>query len=361
MTLHTALSLPRLNTRQLQACNLIAQRGSGLALTLLDGSWQASLRPSPRTEQGTLPMQQLHFEWAGAPWVLALPEAALEQTIAHAFEGVVLSEIPISLRSAAIEACLEDVLDRLQSLGRGRPLLQEIGGAQTATLPPHQLQLQLRADATSHAWCASLYTNDIGLLQLAGLLSTRLPTAPVPPCTVPITLHVEIGCSHVGINELTHLQPGDWVRLDHCYFTPERVLWLSADGQAGLHVHLAAPTNASDKPEPPRLTVLSSWIQTMPNSEQEPIPSEQPVTLDQVPIRLSFDLGSLTLPLAQIQALQPGQILNLSHPISGAVRLRANGAFIGEADLVEIDGQIGVCVRHVFNMTNHTSSTETPM
>ena len=75
---------------------------------------------------------------------------------------------------------------------------------------------------------------------------------------------------------------------------------------------------------------------------------EAATSLQALPVRLSFDLGELSLTLAQLQALQPGQVLQLGHPLSAGVHIRANGVLLGEGDLVEIDGQLGVSVRSLW-------------
>ena len=75
--------------------------------------------------------------------------------------------------------------------------------------------------------------------------------------------------------------------------------------------------------------------------------SAEVVSLESLPVRLSFDLGEVTLTLAQVHALQVGQALTLDHPLQGAVRIRANGALIGEGDLVEVDGHIGVSIARI--------------
>ncbi|GAB1387144.1 hypothetical protein MASR1M59_22920 [Melaminivora sp.] len=71
-------------------------------------------------------------------------------------------------------------------------------------------------------------------------------------------------------------------------------------------------------------------------------------SLADLPVRLSFDLGELTLTLAQLQALQPGQALALGRPLAGAVQVRANGVLIGAGELVQIDGQLGVSLSHLW-------------
>ena len=80
----------------------------------------------------------------------------------------------------------------------------------------------------------------------------------------------------------------------------------------------------------------------------ETTPATSVVSIDGVPVRLSFDLGEVTLTLSQALALQPGQAISLSRPLSGPVRIRANGAVIGEGDLVQIDDHLGVSIRTLF-------------
>ena len=77
-------------------------------------------------------------------------------------------------------------------------------------------------------------------------------------------------------------------------------------------------------------------------------PLDEAASFDAIPVRLSFDLGEIRLTLAELRALQPGQALQLGHPLASAVRIRVNGALIGEGELVEIDGLLGVSVRQLF-------------
>jgi type III secretion protein Q len=65
-----------------------------------------------------------------------------------------------------------------------------------------------------------------------------------------------------------------------------------------------------------------------------------------VPVRLTFELGERQLTLGELRLLQPGQTFDLARPlVEGPVVVRANGAWLGTGDLVEIDGRIGVTLR----------------
>ena len=66
--------------------------------------------------------------------------------------------------------------------------------------------------------------------------------------------------------------------------------------------------------------------------------------LNQLPIRLTFDLGERTITLGELQALDAGSALPLERPLQDFVTIRANGAIVGEGQLVEMDGRLGVMI-----------------
>jgi type III secretion system YscQ/HrcQ family protein len=61
-----------------------------------------------------------------------------------------------------------------------------------------------------------------------------------------------------------------------------------------------------------------------------------------VPINLSFSLGSLRMPISNIMHLQEGSIIELNKNIPAQVSIYANSKLIGTGDVVEIDGKLGV-------------------
>lgn len=63
-----------------------------------------------------------------------------------------------------------------------------------------------------------------------------------------------------------------------------------------------------------------------------------------LPVRLHFDLGERQLTLSELMSIGPGYVFDLGREIRRAVIIRANGKPIGEGELVDIDGQIGVVI-----------------
>ena len=66
-------------------------------------------------------------------------------------------------------------------------------------------------------------------------------------------------------------------------------------------------------------------------------------SLDEVRLKLSFELGRLHLNVADVARLAPGMVLRLERPAAPAqVLVRVGGAVLGTGELVEVDGTLGV-------------------
>ncbi|NJN46695.1 MAG: YscQ/HrcQ family type III secretion apparatus protein, partial [Candidatus Competibacteraceae bacterium] len=64
------------------------------------------------------------------------------------------------------------------------------------------------------------------------------------------------------------------------------------------------------------------------------------------------DLGHLTLPLGELQNLQPGYSFELDVPAIGPVRILAGSQVIGRGELVHIEDRLGVRVIELFKPTH---------
>lgn len=337
----------RLSRNEAKARTTIAQRASAMPLRLGDASWRVDLWPQSLAAPPHAGDWMLALEWAGAVFHLQLPSAAADQIAAPLLPGASLPELPHELALAMLETALGDAILAVQSLGRGTPRLLEMRqGTETPAASSHSLALRMHEPASLATIAATLHADSLGLLLLAGLVGKRALAPPILDEQLPLRLHAEIGFTFLSTHLVGTLSRGDVVLMDRCHIGAERVLWLSADGKAGLHARLPSPGFASeDEVPPPALTVIEAWSSAMP---PENPPDTTVASIDGVPIRLSFDLGEITLTVAEARALQPGQAIALTRPLAGAVRIRANGAQVGEGDLVEIDGQLGVSIRALF-------------
>jgi type III secretion protein Q len=78
------------------------------------------------------------------------------------------------------------------------------------------------------------------------------------------------------------------------------------------------------------------------NTEPVPTSASPPWDPGQVELSVQMDVGSAPLTLAALQALQPGYVFTLETPQDVPVTARVNGVAIGQGELVQVDGKLGV-------------------
>lgn len=342
-----------LSRNEAQALTALAQRARELPLHCAGAGWRARLQPLIAP---AWPAESLHsdtfasIEWAGALLQLQLPAEAAQLLLSALLDGAALPPVPEEMQAATLEAALQALLAGLEGLGRGAARIVATSvGAPPAALA-HAVAWQLRSEPASSmpatTLAGMLRADGLGLLLMAGLVA-GLPqhAGPLASEDMRVALHLDIGYATLEAAELEHLFPGDVLLMEQSFVSAGRMLWLQAPGAGGLHVYLPDPAEDAAGDQAPFLTVVQSWTHAMP--ALDPAPNEA-ADLLAIPVRLTFDLGEIALTLAELRALQPGQTIQLGQPIAEAVRVRANGALVGEGELVEIDGQLGVLLRRLF-------------
>jgi type III secretion system YscQ/HrcQ family protein len=98
--------------------------------------------------------------------------------------------------------------------------------------------------------------------------------------------------------------------------------------------------------EPGRLAV--DGLRSHVNAEQEwwmpddALPGAEATGLDDLPVRLSFELGQFDLTLAELETLGPGHVFELNRGEADGVDIMANGKRIGAGRAITINGTLGV-------------------
>lgn len=60
------------------------------------------------------------------------------------------------------------------------------------------------------------------------------------------------------------------------------------------------------------------------------------------PVQLTVELARLSVPLGELASLAPGAVLRTGRPLGEPVQLRAGDRVIGQGELVEVEGELGV-------------------
>lgn len=71
--------------------------------------------------------------------------------------------------------------------------------------------------------------------------------------------------------------------------------------------------------------------------------------LDEIPLRIAFELGRLELPLGELRMIAPGYVFPLDRDLGAAVEIRCGDRRIGVGEIVHIEDQLGVRVVKLFD------------
>ncbi len=352
MTVQTPvpLALPGLTRAQAQALRTVVQGAQGLTFSWSGTTWQLALRPRP--VQGPQPAGPgewlVGLSWSGLPFDLVVPQTAALTWLRARFPDLDIPALPQPFVTAVVESACDALAAALQD-GDHDPVRLEVwapeGGAGRSL--PHALSLELRSrDLVLRAESS---TSTQGLLFLAERVQAREPASNgLELSQLPMTLAVAIGMTWLGLDDLARLRPHDTILFDVCFLDEDGQLWVS-QGDRGFRAQRDGL----------KLTVTEQFMErgwVVPAEDENGAPGAELRALDQLPLRVVFDLGELSMTLGELQSLQVGQPLPLSRPLSSAVCLRVNGALIGTGELVEIEGELGVTVTSVFQRTASRSA-----
>jgi type III secretion system YscQ/HrcQ family protein len=159
-----------------------------------------------------------------------------------------------------------------------------------------------------------------------------------------------LGSLTITFDELARLGPGDVVMLAEL---PPDLVVLRAQGRSHAFrlsnedwIYLGREVAERYRPVPGTIERTNAM------SDQHD-PSQELVTdLRELGVVVDFDLGRMSIPLAQVEAWQPGAVVPLDPPALNAgveVTIRANGQIIGIGDLVRIDDRVGVRVTRLMS------------
>lgn len=342
--LAAALAPPRLTRNEAEGRTLIAQHVRQVGVMLGDTAWTLSLEPlarggpaSPDAAFGAADWL-VRADWAGAPFELRLPATCADQWLRARFASLALPSLPDPVRAAAFEAALEDALAALDATGLGAVRVDsvEAAPARSASALSHHFGMSL-ASGGFRVW-ATVGTDALGLMLMAGLAAHHAAAqGPVPRESIPVLLRAEIGTATLTRTQLRSLGTGDAIVLSHSFADDANQLWLG-HGRWGLRVRADGARFVVTQPLHMTEVQMSDDTDTPDGGLHE----GAPLALDALPVRLQFDLGQRYMPLAEVGALQVGQVLDLGRPLSQSVNIRANGALIGTGELMEIGGRIAV-------------------
>lgn len=334
------LHLACLTPNEVQARKALAQRARGVSFSWGYAPWALTVTPLTVTRSPVLEPGEwcAHIDWAGAVFEITLPGDTARAWIAARLPDLQIDSLPDGFAAAALEAACDELLSQLSGLQRGVALLTSLSREPSANTDlPNVLALEARHE--DEVISARLACGSLGLMLMASLTAGLEPVRNALPVNdLPMCLRATVGYTWLDAAEFDGLQAGDAVLFDQALLTPQGEFWLGHENW-GVRVRYSDTGLTVMQPfSPLELTMPSDLTDVL-------VDDDQPVSLQKLPLRLSFDLGERHMTLGELQDLQEGQSLDLARPLSCAVNLRVNGALVGTGDLVDIDGRLGVTIK----------------
>ncbi len=319
---------------------LIATRLKAGRFDLGGGSWRFSLAPlSGRFSWPSEPFV-VSMEWGGGRLHLLAGRATLALLYAHQFPQAPLDVFPQDLALAGFRLAWRDLATQLELLGgrRVRLIRAARAGADALEGAPFRFRLLLDSGPARDGVLGVLAADAPGLALLA-MLARRQPVEPgVVDAETPIPLRLELGEMRIGVAALRALAVHDVLLPDTVIDSGTPLLWLRADSRHAARARLQGSSLVIEASLGKNIS-----MPTPPDSAKGE-DANSLAHLDEIEIRLSFDLGEKTLLLAELAALQPGQVLELEGALPRLVAIRANGRLIGRGELVRVADQVAVRV-----------------
>ncbi|WP_458097119.1 type III secretion system cytoplasmic ring protein SctQ [Roseomonas sp. WA12] len=279
----------------------------------------------------------LRFTVGGEPASLTATAAAFDRLLgaidpaasgARGEGGALLLELLLEPVLGAVEASLDAAVAAISlQPGLAEPGVPALG----LTLLTAEADVALAGRLSLPAAAEARLTEALGTVP-AGRLS--------PPPGLVMTVSLRAGATELGMPELAALRPGDGLLFDESRRMKGEVLAVIGEMQGWI----TRPGPRGYEAITPRRRLgalgLEDWAA---------MPSDTAVTedapIEELPVRLVFELGRVEVPLAELSGAAPGHLFALpASPAEAMVDILANGRRIGRGEIVQI-GEGALAVR----------------
>ncbi|RKD87190.1 type III secretion system cytoplasmic ring protein SctQ [Kushneria marisflavi] len=228
-----------------------------------------------------------------------------------------------------------------------------------------EMMLLLSPESSNEPYLVRIELSATLLIRLQPLLDRHFPRQQHSGSAITTTVTVSTGLQHLALREWRSLQPGDVVLLEQpygdptqaevivggCYIAEARVssegptLTSSLRSEGKHHASVTAPdTPLQELDQKEDSMNESSPDNTSPDQEQA---TGDRADLNDLPLRLTCELGRLELTLGELRELGDGSVLPLGKRPERAVDLVINGRRMGLGRLVMIGDDLGVQIERL--------------
>ncbi|GAA4348404.1 SctQ family type III secretion system cytoplasmic ring protein BscQ [Variovorax defluvii] len=315
----------------LSARNVLCRSRSPVRAVWNGREWSFRLLPVSATSADAA--CYVECDWGGARVFLALSAFAAQELSAGLLGLDAGMRLPSELVLACVEGALGDLSASIENGTRKHVQLRDVtshapqGGsheryAWQAWTEDARLEGELLLDASATRYLAAAFREH--------------PLEPVDDAwqSLAVRASLLVGWVDLSHEAMAQLACRDVIVLDESLITRDNHVVLQLGPGVGLRCRL----------EGQELKVIQGVHEIMSDLDSGDDADAAAGILDGIPVRLTFDLGDREIALAELKTLRPGYIFNLGRDPRAGVNIRVNGKLMGEGELVDIEGRIGVCI-----------------
>jgi len=342
--LEQAPVLPSIAPAQLEGLNAFYRRRDAFDLELagrpatISAAWPLPLDPHS-------PGYRLDFTIDGVAAAATVSASLIDAIISSIDPALSLAGLAPELAGILVEFALSRQLAALEQRVPSRLVITAVCWESRAfeRADPSVLTCRVRVDGLG-SFRADLRLAPSSVAKLTQLLDRHTASVDLAD-DLTVTVCARVAAATVSVGEIASLSPGDVVLVDqHCQ---QPLTAIAVIGE-----HLVACLESSDAgsrivtgPVGGRGSVWEWSMENVPDKSHDDVAKS---SLDDLPVKLVFELGRIDLSLGEIRKLGPGAIVPLLRPVEESLDVIANGRRIGRGTLVQIGDSLGVRLTRLF-------------
>ena len=325
-------SLPRLGMSDAKISRLLFRRRGPLTLTIAGAEtslWYFGAAPAPSEKSGV----NLTCHIGRQRGCLILPVPLIEHLLRIADRNLSLQTLGADLLPAVLLGLLAPALEAAEATYGSKFDIRPWRGALPASTPALLFQCQLQG----RTYAFHLIPERALLESLTQLLSA-LPGFRQDLPELHAALIFSLGTAILPLRDIDRLKPGDVILPNAPPLAAGKACLVLADRWLAEAAFTTAELTLTTHLRDTRPSSMETDSMNTPTSDPRP----DDISLGELPLRLTFEIGRADLPVDEIQSLAPGYVFALAREPGQSVDICVSGRRIGTGELVQIGEQLGV-------------------
>lgn len=333
--------LIRLSEAEAGYLSRLAARSRAVPVSFQGAEWEFRLHAMAGEEPLREPFH-LGIDLGGSLIGVAVDRAVFQELLRAVDPGGEVSSMPEPLLLALAELAFAELADRLQQACGHAVRIAAAGPDAQGAPEAHRLAFTLRQTGGGQPGADRTVAGELaldarGLAVVSGLAGRQPPgEAGADWEALPVPLRFDVGWVDLAAGDLAALARHDVILLDDATLLDEDRLLVRVSARTMLRARLSGSS-----------LIIENSVSTI--MTEDPAAPAEPLldTLEEVEVRLTFDIGQQSVTLAELRRIAAGTVFDLGRDPRRAVNIRANGRLVGTGELVRIEERIGVRVTRV--------------